>query len=45
MPSKDYKSSDCAHALDEYFWAFTVHPTWPMHETVAIDIANGLAKL
>ena len=45
LPSKDYKSPDCKYAVNEYFWLFSYHPTYPMHHTMAIEIADGLAKL
>ena len=45
LPSKDYKSPRCRYAVNEYFRLFSYHPTYPMHHTMAIEVADGLAKL
>ena len=45
LPSKDYESSQCRYAVNEYFWLFCYLPTYPMHHTMAIEVADGLAKL
>ena len=45
LPSKDYKSPDCTYAVNEYFWFTGYHPTYPMHTTMALEIAEGLQNL
>lgn len=45
LPSEDYKSPDCPYPVNEYFWLQGPHPTYPMHELVASQIAAGLVSL
>ena len=45
LPSKDYKSPECIYAVNEYFWLNGYHPTYPMHEAMASEIADGLQKV
>lgn len=45
LPSENYKSPDCEYAVNEYFWLSGYHPTYPVHDSMASEIAGGLATL
>lgn len=45
LPSETYKSPDCPYPVNEYFWLQGPHPTYPMHDLVASEIAAGLESL
>ena len=43
VPSIDYKDPSCEYAVDEYFWLNELHPTYPVHEAHAAQLALALA--
>ncbi|KAL8996686.1 MAG: hypothetical protein Q9169_003858 [Polycauliona sp. 2 TL-2023] len=43
VPSIDYKDPECEYAVDEYFWLDGLHPTYPVHEAHAAQVALALA--
>ena len=45
LPSIDYKDPKCQYSVNEYFWLSGYHPTYPMHDTMASEIAEGLQDL
>jgi len=45
LPSMNYKSPDCAYPVNEYFWLNGYHPTYPVHDLTAAEIAYGLRSL
>jgi hypothetical protein len=38
-PKQDTKDESCAGAVNEYFWLNSLHPTYPMHDVVAMKAA------
>ncbi|KAI4283444.1 MAG: hypothetical protein L6R38_002166 [Xanthoria sp. 2 TBL-2021] len=42
-PSIDYKNPSCEYAVNEYFWLNGLHPTYPVHEAHAAQLALALA--
>ena len=45
LPSENYTSPACPYAVNQYFWLQGYHPTYPMHDLMASDIAGGLEVL
>lgn len=45
LSSETYKSPHCPYPVNEYFWLQGPHPTYPMHQLVASQIAAGLESL
>ncbi|CAO1602009.1 hypothetical protein XANCAGTX0491_005645 [Xanthoria calcicola] len=43
VPSIDYRDPSCEYAVDEYFWLNELHPTYPVHEAHAAQLALALA--
>ncbi|KAL8836324.1 MAG: hypothetical protein Q9176_006385 [Flavoplaca citrina] len=43
VPSIDFKDPSCEYAVDEYFWLDGLHPTYPVHEVHAAQVALALA--
>ncbi|KAL8870591.1 MAG: hypothetical protein Q9174_003396 [Haloplaca sp. 1 TL-2023] len=42
LPSMDYYSPSCEHRVNEYLWMDGLHPTYPMHEAIAAQVAIAL---
>ena len=45
LPSPDYKDPSCPYPVNQYFWLSGYHPTYPMHDYMASEIANGFKTL
>ncbi|KAL8680461.1 MAG: hypothetical protein Q9186_003359 [Xanthomendoza sp. 1 TL-2023] len=43
VPSMDYSDPSCPYAVNEYFWLNGLHPTYPVHEALAAQVALALA--
>lgn len=43
-PDPDTLDSACGVPVDEYFWLNSLHPTYPVHDVVAEQVAAALAK-
>jgi phospholipase/lecithinase/hemolysin len=42
-PTEDYLNTTCGIPVNEYFWLNSLHPTYPMHDVLAEEIAKTLA--
>ncbi|KAL8928229.1 MAG: hypothetical protein Q9208_001939 [Pyrenodesmia sp. 3 TL-2023] len=42
IPSLDYFNETCQYAANEYFWLNGLHPTYPIHEALAAQLAIAL---
>ena len=45
IPSTTYKSPDRPYAVPQYFWFSGYHPTYPLHNLTANELAFGLQHL
>ncbi|KAI4241880.1 MAG: hypothetical protein L6R40_004279 [Gallowayella cf. fulva] len=43
VPSMDHSDSSCAYPVNQYFWLNGLHPTYPVHEAIAAQVALALA--
>ncbi|KAL7621997.1 hypothetical protein AAE478_007498 [Parahypoxylon ruwenzoriense] len=43
-PEENTLISSCGVAVNEYFWLNNLHPTYPIHEVVAKQVADALVK-
>lgn len=41
-PEKDTFLEECGVPVNQYFWLNNIHPTYPVHEAVAAQIAQLL---
>lgn len=41
-PEIDTFTPSCGIAVDEYFWLNNLHPTYPIHDVVAKQVAEAL---
>jgi len=41
-PAENYFYPNCTIPVNQYFWLNGLHPTYPMHEVMAKQIAKGL---
>ena len=41
-PERDTLNATCGIPVNEYFWLNSLHPTYPMHDVVAKQIATLL---
>ena len=41
-PTNDYFNSTCAIPVNQYFWLNSLHPTYPMHDVLAEQVALQL---
>lgn len=41
-PQWDTKDPSCEYAVNEYLWLNELHPTYPMHNATAADLAEFL---
>ncbi|KAL8949052.1 MAG: hypothetical protein Q9222_004808 [Ikaeria aurantiellina] len=41
-PQQYFKDPGCEFWMHQYFWINNAHPTWPVHEALAADIARQL---
>ncbi|KAL8832457.1 MAG: hypothetical protein Q9170_004868 [Blastenia crenularia] len=44
VPSMDYFNSTCQYPVNEYLWLNGLHPTYPIHEALAAQVAIALAR-
>ncbi|KAL8755067.1 MAG: hypothetical protein Q9184_004911, partial [Pyrenodesmia sp. 2 TL-2023] len=42
VPSMDYFDKTCQYPVNEYFWLNGLHPTYPVHEALAAQLAIAL---
>ncbi|KAI4131089.1 MAG: hypothetical protein LQ338_001410 [Usnochroma carphineum] len=42
VPSMDYYNSTCQYRVNQYFWLNGLHPTYPVHEALAAQVATAL---
>lgn len=42
VPSMDYFNETCQYPVNEYFWLNGLHPTYPIHEALAAQLAIAL---
>ncbi|KAL8958855.1 MAG: hypothetical protein Q9193_004169 [Seirophora villosa] len=42
VPSMDYYDSTCQYPVNQYFWLNGLHPTYPIHEALAAQVAIAL---
>ncbi|KAI4141396.1 MAG: hypothetical protein L6R39_005356 [Caloplaca ligustica] len=42
VPSMDYYNSTCQYPVNEYLWLNGLHPTYPVHEALAAQVAIAL---
>ncbi|KAL8819835.1 MAG: hypothetical protein Q9223_001810 [Gallowayella weberi] len=43
LPSMNYSDPSCPYPVNEYFWLNGLHPTYPVHEALAAQVALALA--
>ncbi|KAL8933777.1 MAG: hypothetical protein Q9211_005587 [Gyalolechia sp. 1 TL-2023] len=43
VPSMDFFNSTCEYPVNEYLWLNNLHPTYPVHEALAAQVAIALA--
>lgn len=43
VPRMDYFNSTCEYPVNEYLWLNGLHPTYPVHEAIAAQLAIALA--
>ncbi|KAL8856639.1 MAG: hypothetical protein Q9178_006795 [Gyalolechia marmorata] len=43
VPSMDYFDPSCQYPVNQYFWLNGLHPTYPIHEAMAAQVAIALA--
>ncbi|KAL8944494.1 MAG: hypothetical protein Q9216_000404 [Gyalolechia sp. 2 TL-2023] len=43
VPSVDFFNSTCEYPVNEYLWLNGLHPTYPIHEAIAAQLAVALA--
>lgn len=43
-PEWDTYIESCGHAVDEFFWLNSLHPTYPIHDVVAEGVAALLGR-
>ena len=43
-PAPDTMTSGCDVPVNQYFWLNSLHPTYPMHEVVAKEVARQLRE-
>ncbi|KAL8724706.1 MAG: hypothetical protein Q9166_007794 [cf. Caloplaca sp. 2 TL-2023] len=43
VPSMDYSDPSCQYPVNQYFWLDGLHPTYPVHEAIAAQVAIALA--
>lgn len=41
-PTEDYYDASCGVPVNEYFWLNTLHPTYPMQNVLAEEVAKTL---
>jgi phospholipase/lecithinase/hemolysin len=41
-PTTDYLNSTCGVPVNQYFWLNSLHPTYPMHDVLAQQVALQL---
>jgi phospholipase/lecithinase/hemolysin len=41
-PTNDYLNSTCSVPVNQYFWLNSLHPTYPMHDVLAQQVAGQL---
>lgn len=44
VPSMDYYNSTCQYPVNEYLWLNGLHPTYPIHEAMAAQVAIALKQ-
>ncbi|KAL8968015.1 MAG: hypothetical protein Q9183_002660, partial [Haloplaca sp. 2 TL-2023] len=42
LPSMDFYDPSCEHPVNEYLWMDALHPTYPLHEAMAAQVAIAL---
>lgn len=42
VPSMDYYDLRCQYPVNQYFWLNGLHPTYPIHEALAAQVAIAL---
>ena len=45
LPTMEYKSPECRYPVNKYFWLGGYHPTYPVHNLTASQIAEALQYL
>ena len=43
VPRMDYFNTTCQYPVNQYFWLNGLHPTYPIHEALAAQVADALA--
>ncbi|KAL8718936.1 MAG: hypothetical protein Q9225_003998 [Loekoesia sp. 1 TL-2023] len=43
-PTMDFNDPRCGLAVNQYFWLNELHPTYPVHEVAAVEIAKFLRE-
>jgi phospholipase/lecithinase/hemolysin len=41
-PTNDYFNATCTIPVNQYFWLNSLHPTYPMHDVLAHQVALQL---